>query len=467
MKKLVKNGFLLIVLLISSSFIWGKEKEISVEDMYYEDMKNEQKVSEDVAFVQKIQELLEKNDLDGAIKLYNNLSPLLNENLELKIILASLYISKADYKKAIEVANEVLKKDPENIDAYEIISYASKASGDTKTYKEINKKLLEKDPNNSAANITMGNDYILNKKYKNAQECFRKVLSSEKNNEDALFGYALSTYYLDDVKKAEETIDKLLDVNAKSAQGNALKGKICAEKYNYSQATDYYEKAINYGGPNYNYYLELGMCYRQRNMNTKAIEVWEKALDLNSSYFLCYAYLAGIYDELNETQTALNYYHKVIETNPDYYFAYEETAILEYHMGNYKNAIAYFEKAYSYYNNFSYKMMIASSYLKLKDLINAKKVLESVMKGLDRESVEYNMARFYHDSYSKNAETALSQKLGKIDNSTNRGKMLFYMGLYYEINGFDEMANEYYSKVTSMQAPMFFEYRLAEWSLNK
>ena len=43
--------------------------------------------------------------------------------------------------------------------------------------------------------------------------------------------------------------------------------------------------------------------------------------------------------------------------------------------------------------------------------------------------------------------------------------MLFYMGQYYEINGFDEMAKEYYAKVTAMQAPMFFEYRLAEWGL--
>ena len=43
--------------------------------------------------------------------------------------------------------------------------------------------------------------------------------------------------------------------------------------------------------------------------------------------------------------------------------------------------------------------------------------------------------------------------------------MLFYMGLFYEINGSMESAREYYAKVTAFQAPMFFEYRIAEWGL--
>jgi hypothetical protein len=41
------------------------------------------------------------------------------------------------------------------------------------------------------------------------------------------------------------------------------------------------------------------------------------------------------------------------------------------------------------------------------------------------------------------------------------------MGLYNEINGSDTIAKEFYVKVTNMQAPMFFEYRLAEWGIEK
>ena len=45
--------------------------------------------------------------------------------------------------------------------------------------------------------------------------------------------------------------------------------------------------------------------------------------------------------------------------------------------------------------------------------------------------------------------------------------MLFYMGLYCEIIKANELAKEYYGKVTNMQAPMFFEYRIAEWGLKE
>ena len=31
----------------------------------------------------------------------------------------------------------------------------------------------------------------------------------------------------------------------------------------------------------------------------------------------------------------------------------------------------------------------------------------------------------------------------------------------------NELAKEYYGKVTNMQAPMFFEYRIAEWGLKE
>ena len=104
-------------------------------------------------------------------------------------------------------------------------------------------------------------------------------------------------------------------------------------------------------------------------------------------------------------------------------------------------------------------------YLKEGNKEAAKKIAQDLMKKLDRESAEYNLVRLYVDTYSKNAETSLVNKINKEDNNNKRGKMLFYMGLFYEINGSLEVAQEYYAKVTSFQAPMFFEYRIAEWGL--
>ena len=42
---------------------------------------------------------------------------------------------------------------------------------------------------------------------------------------------------------------------------------------------------------------------------------------------------------------------------------------------------------------------------------------------------------------------------------------MYYFGLYYEIKNHPEIAAEYYNKITNMQSPMFYEYRLAEWGI--
>ena len=96
---------------------------------------------------------------------------------------------------------------------------------------------------------------------------------------------------------------------------------------------------------------------------------------------------------------------------------------------------------------------------------NAKNVLNPVLKTLDRESLEYMMARFWVDNFNRNAEAALVQRINKEENSQKKGKMQFYMGLFYEIMGGEDGAVEMYSKVAAMQAPMFFEFRIAEWGM--
>jgi tetratricopeptide (TPR) repeat protein len=155
----------------------------------------------------------------------------------------------------------------------------------------------------------------------------------------------------------------------------------------------------------------------------------------------------------------------VIETNPKYFYAYESTAILEYHLGNWEASRKYFAEAYKYNKSVSYQLMIAATYFKEKNAFKAKEVLKPLLKTLNKDSLEYAMVRFYHDTYSFNAENSLVGKVTKEQNRTQRGKMLFYMGLYYELNGFSEKAIEYYTKVKSMNAPLFFEYRIAEWGL--
>ena len=418
-----------------------------------------------IAFAKKLKELLAKKDVKGAISLFDSIPAELKDDIDLKLVLASLYVSDADYDNAIKTADEVLAIDSGNMEALEIKTLCAKAKGDTNAYKAASKQILAADPYNVQVNLMQGDEQALNHKWKLARDAYSKALKSEPDNEDALYGYAKMTYYMDDLKLAKSTCQKILDKNPENSEALALMGKLAAEDFNYVRAIKLTQDALVYDPENYDFYMDMGTYYRYQGKYSEAIKCWDKAVEILPEYFLAYAYLAGVYDEQEKFDMALYNYRKVIETNPDYYYAYESTAILEYHFGNYKNARALFDQAYSYSGSYAYKLMNIAMYLKEGDKNTAKKVAQELMKTLDRESTEYNMARLYVDNYSKNAESALINKINKEDNSNKRGKMLFYMGLFYEVNGSQEMAKEFYSKVTAMQAPMFFEYRIAEWGL--
>ena len=418
-----------------------------------------------VKFVKQLQALLDKGDISAAIAHFDSIPASLKDDIELKNLLGALYYSDSQYDNAIATANEILVIEPENMDALELISMCTKAKGDKKGYKEASDRILAVDPYNAAVNIQKAEEYAVNKKYKLARDSYRKALRGDPDNTDALFGYAQMSYYTDDLKTANDSFQKILEKEPENAAALAYMGKLAYDDENYLRATKFVQEALKYDATNYDYWMDYGTYLRYQGKFDDAAKAWKKATELDPSYFLAYAYLAGNYDDLGMWDQALENYHKVIETNPKYFYAYESTAILEYHAKNYENAIKYFTKTYEFSPSYAYTLMIAACYFKLNKPLEAKKVLSAQLKKLDANSTEYSLVRFYNDNYNRNAETNLTQKITKESNSNNRGKMLFYMGLYYELNKAEELANEYYAKVTNLKAPMFFEYRIAEWGL--
>ena len=447
----------------------NKESPVTEEAEFPEPVKEEVVIEPedpiDVKFVKKLHEYLERNDIRGAIAFFSRMPQELEDKLDLKLILGALYYSDEQYDMAIETANIVLAAEENNIEAMELLARCYKAKGEKSNYKNIADQILLIEPYNPSINIQKAEDYALNKRYKLAQNSYRNALKGDAKNKDAMFGFAQMAYYLDDVNTAETYLNKILNEDPNDPQALAYLAKIAYGEDNYYRATKLIKQALAGDQNNYDYWMDYGTYLRYQGKFDEAARCWEKAVQIDPTYFLAYAYLAGNYDDLGKFDLALNNYLKVIETNPKYFYAYESTAILEYHFGHYERAIEYFTKANSYSQNYSYTLMIAACYLKLGDSFNSKKILTSQLKTLEKASVEYDMVRFFAEGYSKNAETTLKQKIDKELNSNKRGKMLFYMGLYYELVGANDMAVEYYAKVTNMSAPMFFEYRIAEWGM--
>lgn len=421
--------------------------------------------AETINFAEELQKHLMAGDINGAISLYKDIPENLKDDVDLKILESSLLLSVGRLEEAKTIVNELKNSGNNTIEVMEVNAEIANASGKLADIQKATDELLKADPANVTANLILGNRWALKKKYKLACDYYRKVILKESTNEDGLFGYGQMSYYLGNLKESEKAFKKLAEVNPESDIAYQYLGKLAAEEENYKLSIENIQKAIALNPQNSDYYIDLGNYSRNLGRYDDAEKAWTKSIELAPDYFLGYTYRAGLYDEQNRTDEALADYKMVVKTNPKYYFAFEEIGILEFHKENWEEARKYFSKANEISESYAYKLMILATYIKQGKTFEMKQLSEKYMKPLDRNSLEYKMIRLYHDQGPVNAENAVAKDIEKETSKNKKGKMKYYLALYYDMKGSKSVAAEYYNQITKMQTPMFFEYRLAEWAL--
>lgn len=421
--------------------------------------------AETINFAEELQKHLMAGDINGAISLYKDIPENLKDDVDLKILESSLLLSVGRLEEAKTIVNELKNSGNNTIEVMEVNAEIANASGKLADIQKATDELLKADPANITANLILGNRWALKKKYKLACDYYRKVILKESSNEDGLFGYGQMSYYLGNLKESEKAFKKLAEVNPESDIAYQYLGKLAAEEENYKLSIENIQKAIALNPQNSDYYIDLGNYSRNLGRYDDAEKAWTKSIELAPDYFLGYTYRAGLYDEQNRTDEALADYKMVVKTNPKYYFAFEEIGILEFHKENWEEARKYFSKANEISESYAYKLMILATYIKQGKTFEMKQLSEKYMKPLDRNSLEYKMIRLYHDQGPVNAENAVAKDIEKETSKNKKGKMKYYLALYYDMKGSKSVAAEYYNQITKMQTPMFFEYRLAEWAL--
>lgn len=442
--------------------------EVSITESQEKEAQKSQKApTEEAGFALKLQAALQAGSLEDAIALFDSMPASLASNDDLQKLRASLLISAGKTAEAQKVISDLEKKNSSDIEIKEMKMVLAKASNNAAAKSAAIKEILALNPTNPSANVELGEERVLKKKYKEARNYYMTALKGDENNPDALFGYGQTSYYLNKIEDSRKAFNKILRLDPNSAIAYAYIGKLYAEDENYKLAEENILKAIQLEPDAYDFYMDLGTYSRMRGKFKQAEEAWTAAIKIKPDYFLAYAQRGGLYDEQNMYAKALEDYRMVIQTNPKYYFAYESLGILAWHEGNFAEARASFEKAFSYYpQNISYPLIIAACMYKSNRAFEVKPFLQKVMKSYsDHESLDYLMLRLYHDLGPSNAENLITQKIIKEDNSTKKGKMTFYMALYDEIKGHNELAKKLYNEVAALQSPMFFEFRLAEWKI--
>lgn len=425
-----------------------------------------QKVNpQEVAFAKKIKEsLAEDSSIEKTLQLFETLPEQSKNSPDMLVLQASLMLSANKMPELNEVLAKLEQIAPENRDAIELSMIVAKVTGNRKKLNEKVNSLLAKDPNNDLANIELAEDALRSNNYSTAVSYYQKALAGNANSEEAMFGLGQCYYYLARPEPSRKYFNKLLEKNEMHANANLYLGKLAAEEGKYRTALKFVEKACEADPENLDAYIDLG-SYRHRLLNPKgAEEAWNKAISLAPDFFLTYAYRASLFDEQSRYKEAYEDYKKVVELNPKYFYAYETMGVLAWHEKDYAASYESFCRVLENVpDNFSYNMMVAACLSKGNKKPQMKLHLEKVMKKLNRESVEYNLARLYHDGGGVNSENSVNLLVKREKSGTKRAKYLFYFGLFYELNGFMERASVLYQQCIEASQPLFFEYRLAEW----
>ncbi len=413
-------------------------------------------------FMEDLKSVLNKDGPEAALSLYETKLPAkYADDFDLLFLKAAINVSAENLDEAQALCNELSQRDPQNNDVASLAVVIAKMKGDNaERTKQVN-SLLAKDKLNSAANVELGEDMFLKKNYKQAKIYYKRALVREPENIDALRGAGQCDYYLENDDEAEKTFKKILEIDPKNTQAFLYLGKLAYAANEYKIASDYAKQALDVDPENYECNMDYGMYERYLGHYKNAESAWTKAIEIEPDYFLAYAYRAGLYDEQDIFVNAMEDYKKVIELNPNYYFAYESLGILALHEENWTTAREAFMRCYdSNKNNISYPLMITYCYYKEGNGTEAKNFSNQVLRKMDRNSIEYSMLRVFHD---RAGERPLPQRISAMTNRNLQGKMYYYLALFYDMFGGTELANEYYAKVVSMNSPMFFEFRLAEW----
>lgn len=416
---------------------------------------------EEIRFAETLGKALNEGSVQDALALFEKIPAALKDDVDMLSLKASLLLSAGKEAEAEAVALGLLEKEPSNVDVLALNAMIAKQRGSNSKKSQYLSQILKIEPFNADANIELASEQALKRNYRNARDYYKKALVKDPENEEALFGLGKMSYYMEKDDDAKNAFNKLLEKNPENPQALAYLAKFAAESRQYKTAIEYVNRALKSDPDNADHYFDLGTYSRYRGKYDDAEKYWKKAVELDPDYFLGYAYLAGLYDEQNKRDSAYTYYKKVIEKNPKYYYAYESIGMFAWDKGNWTEARDNFMAARrANPDNISYALMIIASWWKDKKPQEAKKYAASVMKGMDRTSLDYLMVRMFSEL---GGDSSVTIKVQEEKNRTKRGKFIYYLGLYWDIKGNDSLAQKYYGDVAQMEGAMFFESRLAQW----
>lgn len=216
---------------------------------------------------------------------------------------------------------DAIKYDPECFEAYIGLTIISIQNNDQKNAKNYLKEAIEIEPQlNDSPDILyyLAKICILDKDFNLAKEYILEAI--ELNRDEKEYYLELGKIYLfqKDYLKAVNALSFLLgDNDFLEAEASNYIGLANYKRGNYSQAINYFEKAVKINSNSFIYLNNLAICYKSVQDNENFKKTVETILNLTPEFPEDYIQLSQLYMDRNNLEAAKNALEEGIKNYPD------------------------------------------------------------------------------------------------------------------------------------------------------
>ncbi|GHU58622.1 hypothetical protein FACS189444_2570 [Spirochaetia bacterium] len=407
--------------------------------------------------------LLGQNDYDGALALFDLMEPEEAESTGIRLIRASVLNSAGRLKEGRTIVEEILAKEPANVEALFVLAALEGASGKEKEQRQLLEKIIAAQPAHIDALNELGNIALRARSLKTAAGYFDKVLAAAPDNGDALVGRAGVYRYNREPQKAADLLTKAIRLYPQWAAPLSERARIYREQGYPAEALADMDRAVRLDPNNYWIAYDRGITLMDLRKKQEALVEFTRAISLDPETFLAYVYTAGIKDDNGDYEGAERDYTILTRLKPDYYFAWEGLGMLKMKQGLWAEARDAFLEAYKQApQEHTYALLAAMNWMRAGKLSDPKQFLETSLRKVPRDTMEYYMMRLY---YELSGDNEVAMRIEKEKGLDTKARMLYYLAHYYDVRGNANLANRYFLLCQEMNRRYIPEWRLNEWAV--
>ncbi len=319
---------------------------------------------------------LKLNQIFKAIGIFQEVIKLYPENTDARFYLGVIYYQKHQESEAEKLFLSILDEIQcdRTYNYLGLIKLDQQKIGDAINYFQFALKI---EPNNPFYHYNLGTAYSLNGWLMEAEAEFKNAVSLEPQN--IIYNYALAYLYYErhDFKKAAESIEHIIEIDANYIDAIILKALITAKNGNIIEAKKSLESLLTKTSKNDFLYYALAKIYKEFPLYKEAIDCLQEALFIKPQSLEYLSELADCYCELEQYQIAQDIITKVLYLNKHFIFAHLLMAKINLKQNKYAAALKIVENAIKLDSSsaeaYKYRAMIyAAQGLKQRSIENAK-----------------------------------------------------------------------------------------------